>query len=621
MTSVDPLPRLAAALSDISAQLQDISNEIRTASAPSAATLPAQPGYPPPPNPVPGFALASPYATAPAPPYAAAPAPPPAYYPPQPAPGPAHAYPQFPDDEPAPPRATLWERMSREGAGSKLVAWIGGAVTLAGVVLLLVLAIQRGYIGPVPRIVLGAALGLALVAIALRLHRSPDGRTGAIAVAATGAAVLYLDTVAATGYYHFVPAWAGLALGLLVAVGGVLIAWRWDAEVLAVFVVLGSAATAPFVTRDVTLLIGFLLVLQIASSPAQLQQRWTTLAPVAAAPPVLAVLLDATVAQLGHSADRLTIAALAVATSLVQLVVSTLLARDPQRPAEAALGMVLAAPVPTLVAVLLVARWDGVALAGGLGAALVVVGAARRMLGLPSRFADAAVIAGLAALFEATCIACTGDVRALALLAGAVLLAVVAERLRHGASLAAATVFGAVGLAVALGEAARPSYLAIAPANRIAMRSVISAGTTGVIIVVAALVLSWAAGRVVTASDPASPHARWTVAGLVTLYGASAAVVSIGLAISPDRHGFLIGHMLVTLSWTVCAIVLLLRHTDSAPLRVAGLALVAAALAKLVLFDLASLSGVPRVLAFLGAGLVLLAAGARYARLSASSRP
>jgi hypothetical protein len=512
--------------------------------------------------------------------------------------------------------------MSREGAGSKVVAWIGGAVTLAGVVLLLVLAVQRGYIGPVPRVLLGAGLGVALMAIALRLHRSPDGRAGAGAVAATGAAVLYLDTIAATDYYHFVPALAGLALGLLVAVGGVLIAWRWDAEVLAVFVVLGCAATAPFVTHDATLLIGFLLVLQIASSPAQLQLHWTTLAPVAAAPPVLAVLLDATVIGLGHSNDRLTIAALAVTTSLVELIVSTLIARRPQRPiAAASLGMVLAAPVPTLVAVLLVPRWEAVALAGGLGAALVVTGAARRLLSLPAPFGDAAVVAGLAALFEATCIACTGDVRALALLGAAALLAVVAERLRHVASLAAAVVFGTSGLAVALGEAARPRYLAIAPANRIAVHTVVSAGTTGAVIVLAALVLSWASGRAATAPDQSTARTRWTLAGLVTLYGASVAVVSIGLAISPDRHGFLIGHMLVTLSWTVGAIVLLLRHTDSAPLRVAGLALVAAALAKLVLFDLASLSGIPRVLAFLGAGLVLLAAGARYARLSATSRP
>ena len=80
--------------------------------------------------------------------------------------------------------------------------------------------------------------------------------------------------------------------------------------------------------------------------------------------------------------------------------------------------------------------------------------------------------------------------------------------------------------------------------------------------------------------------------------------------------------MLVTLSWTVGALVLLLRHVDSAPLRVAGLALVAAALAKLVLFDLASLSGIPRVLAFLG-GRARAAGGRRplCADSSAGSRP
>ena len=167
--------------------------------------------------------------------------------------------------------------------------------------------------------------------------------------------------------------------------------------------------------------------------------------------------------------------------------------------------MVLAAPVPTLVTMLFVARWDGVVLAGGLGAALVAAGPARRMLGLPSRFADAAVIAGLAALFEATCIACTGDVRALALLAAGV-----AGRCRRTPP---PRRISRRGQGVWCRRARRRprrsgtslSYLAIAPANRVAMRSVISAGTTGVVVVVTALVLCWAAGRVVTASDPAAP--------------------------------------------------------------------------------------------------------------------
>ncbi|SEL83911.1 DUF2339 domain-containing protein [Rhodococcus maanshanensis] len=46
----------------------------------------------------------------------------------------------------------------------------------------------------------------------------------------------------------------------------------------------------------------------------------------------------------------------------------------------------------------------------------------------------------------------------------------------------------------------------------------------------------------------------------------------------------------------------------------AGLTLTFAALAKLFLFDLATLDGMFRVLAFIGVGLLLLAAGTRYAR-------
>jgi uncharacterized membrane protein len=45
-----------------------------------------------------------------------------------------------------------------------------------------------------------------------------------------------------------------------------------------------------------------------------------------------------------------------------------------------------------------------------------------------------------------------------------------------------------------------------------------------------------------------------------------------------------------------------------------GLALVAVAVGKLFLFDLAALDGVVRSLAFIVTGLLLLAIGSRYAR-------
>ncbi|MDT7744928.1 MAG: hypothetical protein QOE59_4006, partial [Actinomycetota bacterium] len=80
--------------------------------------------------------------------------------------------------------------------------------------------------------------------------------------------------------------------------------------------------------------------------------------------------------------------------------------------------------------------------------------------------------------------------------------------------------------------------------------------------------------------------------------------------------GFLVGHVLVTISWAALALVLLVRgpRSEAVLARVLGGVLVVAAVAKLVLFDLHALDGLARVAVFLGAGLVLLVAGARYAR-------
>src|SRR5690242_9706076 len=249
MTSADPIRRLADELTQVSVRLDEIRSRL-LAVAPGSTPAPMPPPY-----------------AYPRPPY-----PPPTY--PQP------AVPSFPIEPPEAPvaRPTLWERLSREGAGSRIVAWVGGAVTLAGVVLLLVLAIQRGYVGPAPRVLVGAGLGTALLGVALKLHHNPDGRIGAHAVAATGFAVLYLDILAATSLYGYLPAWAGLTAALGVTAVGTWIALRWDSQVLATFVVLGCAASAPIVARDVTVLIGFLLVLQVAASPAQLLKRWGGLA-------------------------------------------------------------------------------------------------------------------------------------------------------------------------------------------------------------------------------------------------------------------------------------------------------------------------------------------------------
>nr|WP_271214835.1 DUF2339 domain-containing protein [Pseudonocardia halophobica] len=138
-----------------------------------------------------------------------------------------------------------------------------------------------------------------------------------------------------------------------------------------------------------------------------------------------------------------------------------------------------------------------------------------------------------------------------------------------------------------------------------------------VLVLAAAVAALVAAGRTGLIRADARTAVLWVPLALVALHGATTTVVTAALLVSPDRTGFLAGHALVTVSWTVAALVLLARGITRPALRAAGAVLVAAAVGKLVLFDLLALDGLARVAAFLGAGLVLLAAGHRYARLVA----
>jgi hypothetical protein len=237
---------------------------------------------------------------------------------------------------------------------------------------------------------------------------------------------------------------------------------------------------------------------------------------------------------------------------------------------------------------------------------------------LPRRFALAAGGLASLALLQATATAFGGDARAIALLAESLVLTVLAVRLRLTPALIPAAGFGIIGLGLAVAAAANPALVVNPPRFYWTVGDSVALGLTGLVLAAAAMTLCWALFRLDVLSDgERTPHA-WVPAGLIALYGSTAALLSVGLLISSDRAGFLLGHVLVTVAWTVGAFVLLLRGVAAVPPRVAGLSLVAAALAKLVLFDLSSLDGMARVAAFLVAGLVLLAAGARYARLVAA---
>ncbi len=206
------------------------------------------------------------------------------------------------------------------------------------------------------------------------------------------------------------------------------------------------------------------------------------------------------------------------------------------------------------------------------------------------------------------------------LLIAALLLAAGSHQIRSKAAVLGATGYAGVGFLVALFHEIPPS--ALLDAGRPGAEATgVSGVLAGLLVAVAAGALSAAAVRL--EALPKLPNARllWTMIGILLLYGTASATMALVLMVREDRTAFLFGHTLITLSWVMFAIVLLLRGIRVPRLRVAGLVLIGVSLAKLFLFDLGTLDGVARVIAFLCAGLVLLAAGVRYARLVPSDHP
>lgn len=636
MTGPDPLLRLADELGELGRKLGDVGMELRrlqvkqpTPAGPAEATKSAV-GQPAEPVPGPSAPPVDPAPNRPAPesPAQGQPVREPAFAsgPVQPLPGqmpwrpPVGPPPQPWPSRPVPPRVprrTLIDRLGEDGAGSKLLAWVGGVVTLLGVVLLLVLAVQRDYLGPLPRVIGGAVLALGLVGIGLRLHRTETARTGAFALAATGVAALYLDVVAATKIYDFLPQWAGLTVGLVVALGGLLLAMRWDSPTFAIGVVLACAVFAPILTEGFTpLLVGFLLVLKTAASPVQWRRNWPWLAIAAGVPAVVGSVLAIGFAV--PAQEQAPTAAIILLTAVVGVLSSLISVR--RRPDDVvAVIMVAASPVPALLATVLLNRTWATAMAGAITVLMIALWSVGRKA-LPRPYVTAAGVVGVFALLQTTAIALDGTARAATVLAEALLLIVLADRTASRGPLLGGAAFGGLGLLLA-GEAIPPSLLAEAPFAPLRTSGTLVGGMlTALVLALVAIGLPWVASRRGVLAEPGKNPVALVAAGLVLLYATAGFVLCAALLVSQTPSGFLFGHTVVTVSWTVAALVLLVRGVDVLPLRIAGLVLVGAAVAKLVLFDLSALDGIARVAAFIGAGLVLLTAGTRYAKLVAIRR-
>ncbi|WP_157101107.1 DUF2339 domain-containing protein [Nocardia shimofusensis] len=516
---------------------------------------------------------------------------------------------------------------------SRILAVAGVGVTLIGVVMLLVLAAQAGFFGPLPRVVAGAAFSAALVVAGIRVAGRTGGRVGGIALAATGIAGGYLDVIAVTAIYDWLHPVPGFGVALAVAAGGVALAMRWNSQPLAVLVVAGAALSAPFVTTE-TVLLTFLIVLQLSCLPVHRVRDWPYLHVVRTLPVVVAAIVLIAVAAIDTPHEHVgTLMAAAVAIAVVGLAGALLVTRVRSADLTASLALAAAATPLLVAAPALLERRTAVYVALGYATVLLAVSAAHLMprlraaTGISGHTALVTAVVGALALLEA----CVGGTDSRTLPIALFLVALgftgVAGQQRSRVAAGLGATFGVLGGLTFLAEAG-PETLA---SRQIAQDALGTGTAVAAIAGLAVLAVTvWSLRRIGTA-DATAPDtgesAVWVVASVAALYLVTAASVAIGVA-AGGGDGFVVGHSAATILWMASATGALfyglrnLSASSGAIAKVAlgsGLLLTAAAIAKLFLFDLATLDGFVRVIAFLAVGVLLLLTGTRYARAFAEA--
>ncbi|GAT11271.1 DUF2339 domain-containing protein [Mycolicibacterium novocastrense] len=494
-----------------------------------------------------------------------------------------------------------------EGWIGKLLAVAGVAVTLIGVVFLLVLAAQAGLLRPEIRVAAGAALAGGLVGAGWWLYRRPGGRTGAVALTATGIAAAYMDVIALTTIYDWVSAPAGLVLAALIGGGGLTLARRWDSEQLGLLVLVPLLVLAPIVVGGVTLLlVAFMLALSAASLPVQIGKDWLWLHAARIAAGTLPLLVALLGVYFADGRDPWLVGACGIAALLAIAAALILL---PGTANKSAMAVLTAAGVlPVLSVALAVDRVVAALMAAALAAGLLAIvlisdrlpgvdGAVRRIW---------TVLSALSAL-TAVVVAFDGPIAGPVLLAMALVVATAGRQ--HAMAKAVSIGFAAVGAIY---------YLSWAPPHTLLWGTSTSAGVAASTLIASILLIAWSV-TIVWAFDRRN-SAWWAAAAVVAGYAVTTFAVTTGVLIGGTDSGFYAGHMAATICWIGLAAALfgyaarLGRADRSVPIA-GGLALVAAAMAKLFLFDLGTLDGIFRVVVFIVVGLVLLGMGAGYARL------
>jgi uncharacterized membrane protein len=169
----------------------------------------------------------------------------------------------------APKLAPSAQRSSEDLEGTIGKLWlnrIGIIAILIGVAYFLKYAFDSGWIGPGGRVAIGLIAGIAVVVWSESFRRK-----GSVAFSyslkAVGIGILYLSLWAASQYFHLVPASVAFVAMILVTASTITLALTQDAEILAVYAMIGGFSTPALVSTGENheiILFSYVLLLDVA---------------------------------------------------------------------------------------------------------------------------------------------------------------------------------------------------------------------------------------------------------------------------------------------------------------------------------------------------------------------
>ncbi len=222
-------------------------------------------------------------------------------------PPPTKAPPVTPEPSPAvspaspPPSSRVAHRRERRQIdfgvllGARGLAWTGGAVTVLGVVFFFALAVDRGWIGPIERVSLGALASALIFGGGLLIQRRYGNSYASLSAVGAGIAGGYATLLFAAARYELVPDLAALAIAAAIAALGAAAAIAWSAQTLAGLGLVGAmlvpAATLLDTPHELTLLgTAFAALVLCATAAVAVRMRWKPLLAVASTVGALEIL-------------------------------------------------------------------------------------------------------------------------------------------------------------------------------------------------------------------------------------------------------------------------------------------------------------------------------------------